>query len=67
MAEHYEIRINGFLGPLLRTTFSEMQCRTVRSHSVIQGRLGEEDLLRLLQRLDQSGVRLLCVRTAQPG
>jgi len=59
MKERYEIRIHGLLGPLLRSRFASMACETLPSQSTIRGRLSEEELQRLLDKLQQSGVELV--------
>jgi hypothetical protein len=59
MKERYEIRIYGLLGPLLRSRFASMACQTLPCQSTIRGRLSEEELQRLLDKLQQSGVELV--------
>ncbi|MEU4563862.1 hypothetical protein AB0F72_36255 [Actinoplanes sp. NPDC023936] len=67
MAEHYEIRIRGFLGPLLRKAFGDLRCRTLPAQSTIRGRLSDSDLERLLTSLDRSGLDLVCLSRVTPG
>jgi hypothetical protein len=64
MNERYEIRIRGFLGPLLRSVFSGMRCKSVPCQSTIRGELSQEDLRRLLELLDESGVELVSLGRA---
>ena len=64
MKERYEIRIHGLLGPLLRSTFDGLACETLPCQSTIRGRLSEDELYRLLDRLNQSGVELVYLDTA---
>ena len=59
MKERYEIRIAGLLGPLLRSKFASMACMTLPMQSTIRGRLSEEELYRLLAKLEASGVELV--------
>ena len=59
MKERYEIRIHGLLGPLLRSRFGSMACETLPCQSTIRGRFSEEELQRLLDKLQESGVELV--------
>ena len=59
MKERYEIRIHGLLGPLLRSKFASLACETLPKQSTIRGRFSEEELQRLLDKLQQSGVELI--------
>jgi hypothetical protein len=58
--EQYEFRIRGFLGPVLRVALG-VRCRAMPRQSIIQGRLSEADLERLIERLERSGVEVLCL------
>lgn len=59
MKERYEIRIHGLLGPLLRSRFASLACESLPCQSTIRGRFSEEELQRLLDKLQQSGVELV--------
>ena len=59
MDEKYEIRVLGFLGPLLRTAFDGMRCEVVARHTTIRGQLSADELRVLLRRMDQLGIELI--------
>jgi len=63
MDEEYEIRVLGFLGPMLRTTFDGMCCEIVPRQTTIRGQLSADQLHNLLELLDRLGfevIRLDC-------
>jgi hypothetical protein len=59
MNEHYEIRVGGLFGPVLRVVLADLPSRTRGPQSVIHGRLTDDDLERLLTRLDRCGLEVL--------
>lgn len=59
MKERYVLRIRGLIGPLLRITIGDVHYRPVPCQTTITGALSDDDLRKLLIRLDESGLEVL--------
>jgi hypothetical protein len=59
MAEKYEIRVLGSLGPVLRAAFTEVRCEIPPRQTLIRGKLSGDELHLLLERLDKLGLMLV--------
>lgn len=59
MDSRYEIRILGYLGPVLRAAVDGMRYELMPTQTTIRATLSPGDLRRLLKRLDARGVTLI--------
>jgi hypothetical protein len=59
MDSRYEIRILGYLGPVLRAAVDGMRCELVPTQTTLHAKLSPADLRQLLRRLDARGVTLI--------
>jgi hypothetical protein len=58
----YEVRVQGLLGPMLRSAFGDLHPETVTRPWTIRGQLSSDELRRLLTRLDHYGIELIGLR-----
>jgi hypothetical protein len=58
MDVHYEIHVQGLLGPALRTAFADVHCVAVAKRTTIRGSLSADELRRLLIRLNACGIEV---------
>jgi hypothetical protein len=63
MPERFEIRVRGFVGPLVRAAFPSLRCTSVPPQPTIRGRLSAAELSTLLIRLDRYRVDVVRVRS----
>ena len=59
MDSRYEIRILGYLGPVLRAAVDGMRYELMPTQTTIRAKLSPGDLRQLLKRLDARGVTLI--------
>jgi len=66
MYDRFVVRIAGRLGPALRAAFSGSRFEVVPPRTLIRGRLSRDELERLLERMDRSGVTLVHLECCSP-
>ncbi len=66
MYDRYLVRIAGRLGPALRAAFSGSRFEVRPPRTLIRGRLSRDELERLLERMDRSGVTLVHLERCSP-
>jgi hypothetical protein len=59
MADRYEIRVLGRLGPALKAAFTTMHCTVVSHQTVLRCCLSSRELHHLLERMDRSDVMIV--------